>query len=237
MKLLFVCMGNICRSPTAEGVMRHLLREQGLEDDTVVLYTNDHGDMVGKHGLWYKSVMYEDSAGVAMILAGPGVPARGVSATNVSLIDIFPTALEVTGVAPAAEDADLPGVSLLELAREPERRSRIAFSEFHASMSASAIFMVRGDRYKLVYYVGMPPQLFDLEGDPDERSDLSGDPAYADVLAACERDLRAILDPEEIDARARADQQRRVMAVGGPQAIIAGGVKFTHSPPPAQFAH
>lgn len=217
------------------GAVLETLRAEGFEDDTVVVYTNDHGDMVGKHGLWYKSLMYEDSAGVAMIVAGPDVPAGRVSETNVSLIDVFPTALDATGVAPAPEDADLPGVSLLELAREPERRARTAFSEYHASASASAIFMVRGDRFKLVYYVGMPPQLFDLDADPDECHDLSADPAHADALAACERELRAILDPEEVDRLARADQRRRIEAAGGAEVILAEGVKFTHSPPPAEF--
>jgi choline-sulfatase len=209
----------------------------GLTASTRILYTNDHGDMVGKHGLWYKSVMYEDSAGVSMILAGPDIPAGRVSETNVTLVDVFPTALQATGVAPAPEDADLPGVSLLELANDDGRRSRVAFSEYHSSMSASASFMLRDDRYKLIEYVGMPSQLFDLEADPDESHNLADDPAHAETLARLQAALRTICDPDEIDAIAKADQQRRVEAVGGAEAIVAGGVKFTHSPPPSQFAH
>jgi choline-sulfatase len=207
----------------------------GLADSTRILYTNDHGDMVGKHGLWYKSVMYEDSAGVSMILAGPDIPSGKVSQTNVTLVDVFPTALQATGVQPEPEDADLPGLSLIDLANEPERRSRLALSEYHSSMSASASFMLRDDRYKLIYYVGMPRQLFDLEADPDERHNLADDPAHAPTLARLEAALRAICDPEEVDARAKASQQARVEAVGGAEAIIAGGVKFTHSPPPSDY--
>jgi choline-sulfatase len=217
------------------GAVLRALDEAGLTSSTTVLYTNDHGDMVGKHGLWYKSVMYEDSAGASMLLAGPDVPAGKVSETNVSLVDVFPTVLDVAGVEPAPEDADLPGVSLLELANEGSRRSRVAFSEYHSSMSASASFMVREDRYKLIYYVGMPRQVFDLEADPDESHNLADDPAHAAVLARLEAALRAICDPEEIDRQAQADQRRRVEAVGGAEAIIAGGVKFTHSPPPSAY--
>jgi choline-sulfatase len=217
------------------GQVLRALDEAGLTDSTRILYTNDHGDMVGKHGLWYKGVMYEDSAGVSMIVAGPDVPAGKVSQTNVSLVDVFPTALQAAGVEPAPEDADLPGLSLLELASEDGRRSRVAFSEYHSSMSASASFMLRDDRYKLISYVAMPRQLFDLEADPDERHNLADDPALAVVLARLESALRAICDPEEVDRRAQADQRRRVEAVGGAEAIVSGGVKFTHSPPPSQY--
>jgi len=217
------------------GAVLGALKEVGLTDSTRILYTNDHGDMVGKHGLWYKSVMYEDSAGVSMIVAGPDIPAGTVSETNVTLVDVFPTALQATGVRARPEDADLPGRSLIELANEPERRSRVAFSEYHSSMSASASFMLRDDRFKLIYYVGMPRQLFDLEADPDETRNLADDPAYAGVRAELEGRLRAICDPEAIDAEAQADQRKRVEAVGGAEAILAGGVKFTHSPPPHQY--
>ncbi|MGE3909398.1 MAG: sulfatase-like hydrolase/transferase [Chloroflexota bacterium] len=218
------------------GEVLQALDAAGLTESTRILYTNDHGDMVGKHGLWYKSVMYEDSAGVSMILAGPEIPQGKVSQTNVTLVDVFPTALQAAGVAPAAEDGDLPGRSLLELANA-DHVSRYAFSEYHSSMSASASFMLRDDRYKLIEYVGMPSQLFDLEADPDESHNLADDPAHAEVCARLEAALRAICDPAEIDARAKASQHERVEAVGGAEAIISGGVKFTHSPPPAEFVH
>ncbi|MCC7367071.1 MAG: sulfatase-like hydrolase/transferase [Chloroflexi bacterium] len=217
------------------GEVLRALDDAGLTERTRILYTNDHGDMVGKHGLWYKSVMYEDSAGVSMLLAGPDIPEGKVSQTNVTLADVFPTALQVAGVPLQPEDADLPGRSLLELAAA-DHVSRTAFSEFHSSMSATASFMLRDDRYKLIYYVGMPSQLFDLQADPDEAHNLAEDPAHAEALARLEAALRAICDPEAVDAQAQDSQRARVEAVGGAEAILSGGVKFTHSPPPGQFA-
>ncbi|HQX59507.1 MAG TPA: sulfatase-like hydrolase/transferase, partial [Burkholderiaceae bacterium] len=65
------------------GLVLQALDEASLTDSTRILYTNDHGDMVGKHGLWYKSVMYEDSVGVSMIVAGPEIPAGKVKGKNV----------------------------------------------------------------------------------------------------------------------------------------------------------
>ena len=95
--------------------------------------------------------------------------------------------------------------------------------------------MLRDERFKYVYYVGYAPQLFDLQEDPDETRDLGEDSAYTDVRAACERALRRICDPEEVDRRAKADQRRRIDAAGGVEAIIAGGVKVPYTPAPAEF--
>jgi choline-sulfatase len=84
-----------------------------------------------------------------------------------------------------------------------------------------------------VYYVGGPPQLFDLAADPEERHDLAEapGPATAEVLARFEARLRTLLDPEEVDRRAKADQAARVAAFGGREAVLARGT-FANSPTP-----
>jgi choline-sulfatase len=97
--------------------------------------------------------------------------------------------------------------------------------------------MLRTARYKYVYFAGgYPPQLFDMEHDPLEEHDRAGDPIYADVRAACERELRAMCDPEEVDRRAKADQRRLLDANGGLAAVMAGGVKIPYTPAPDAFA-
>ena len=216
------------------GLVLEALKQAGLAEDTRIIYTTDHGEQLGEHGLWWKNSMYEGSAGVPIILAGPDVPAGKVVGTNVSLVDGFPSIVEAVGAELAPEDADLPGESLFALARQDDR-PRTVFSEYHASFSPSGIFMVRGERYKYVHYVGYQPQLFDLVADPDETRDLADDPGYAEALAACERELRAICDPEAVDRRARADQRRRIDAAGGVEAVIAAGVKVPYTPAPEEF--
>jgi choline-sulfatase len=210
------------------------LRAAGLEESTRVIYSTDHGEMLGEHGLWWKSAMYESAVAVPLIVAGPDVPAGKVAGTNAMLVDVFPSILEAVGARPVAEDRDLPGRSLWTLARG-EARPRTAFSEYHAIFSPSGILMVRTARYKYVHYVGYPCQLFDLDVDPEETRDLGTDPAHADLRAACERELRAICDPDAVDRRARADQRRRLEAAGGAAAVLAEGVKIPYTPAPAAF--
>ncbi len=83
--------------------------------------------------------------------------------------------------------------------------------------------MIRNGKYKLVYYAKYEPQLFDLEPDPEELTDLAGDPAFAAVLAECETKLKMICDPQEVDARAKARQAAQLEANGGREAVIARG--------------
>jgi choline-sulfatase len=91
--------------------------------------------------------------------------------------------------------------------------------------------MIRRGRYKYIHYVGYAPMLFDLESDPYERKDLAALPAYREELAACEAQLRAILDPEAVDRMARRDQAAMVEHLGGKDAIMRRGA-VRHSPPP-----
>jgi choline-sulfatase len=216
------------------GRVLQALQDAGLQGETRIIYTTDHGEMLGEHGLWWKSSMYESSVAVPLILAGPDIPVGTVVRTNAALADLFPTIVEGVGARLEPEDADLPGQSLFRLLADGDR-PRTVFSEYHAIFSPSGIFMVRNSRYKYVHYVGYRPQLFDLVTDPEETRDLSTEPAHAEALAACERELRAICDPEEVDRRAKADQCRRLEAAGGASAILAEGVKIPFTPAPGGF--
>ena len=98
------------------GALLGVLDEAGFADDTRVLYTSDHGDMLGNHGVWAKSVMYEDSAGVPMNLSGPGVPAGETVATPGALGDNYQEAGEAVGETLNEDEHGLPGDSLIDLA-------------------------------------------------------------------------------------------------------------------------
>src|SRR5262245_6820269 len=153
------------------GRILRALEQTGLAESTRVIYSSDHGDNLGTRGLWGKSTMYEESAGIPLVMAGPDVPAGNVCPTPVSLVDAFPTIIAGAGAAADPRDAALPGLSLLDIAQGLMPR-RTILSEYHAAGAATGSYMIRHRRYKYIHYVGMPPMLFDLERDPREKVDL-----------------------------------------------------------------
>ena len=203
------------------GEVLNALDTLGLGETTRVVYTSDHGDNVGARGLWGKSNMYEESAGIPLILAGPDIAADAVCDTPVSLLDAYPTVLAATGLAATDEEDDLPGRSWLDIAAAPYDPDRIAFSEYHAAASPSAAFMVRRGNRKLIHYVGYEPELFDLTADPEETVDLAATdrPAVAEFEAI----LRGICDPARIDRLAKDDQNALTDRYGGPVAAFKTG--------------
>jgi choline-sulfatase len=212
------------------GKVLRTLDVTGLAENTRVLYTSDHGDNLGARGLWGKSTMYEEVAGVPLIIKGPDIP-RGVKITTpASHVDTYPFILECAGASvPQAYDTH-PGKSLFRLATGsvPDRS---VLCEYHGMGSTTGAFMIRHGRYKYVHYVAYPPQLFDLEADPEELRDLAADPVYKPVLAECCERLYGICDPAEVDARAKRRQAELIEENGGREAVIKRG-DLGFAPPP-----
>ncbi len=208
------------------------LRDTGLEGDTLVVYTSDHGDNLGTRTFWGKSNMYEEAVGVPLILKGPGIPAGRRVATPVSLVDAYPTIIDAVGETATAEERKLPGTSLLRLL-DGQDADRTVFSEYHAVGSMTGIFMVRFGRYKYVHYDGYRPQLFNLDADPMETRDLALVRGHDALIAEGERRLRAICDPAEVSARAFNDQERRIKELGGAEAVLKRG-SYPYTPAPGE---
>jgi choline-sulfatase len=211
------------------------LRETGLDRTTRVIYASDHGESLGARGVWGKSNLYEESAGIPLIVAGPDVPEGKVCWTPVSLVDGYPSILECLGVTPDPEDTGRPGRSLFQTLSCPDDPGRWVFSEYHAAGAKTAAYMLRRGRFKYIHYVDFPPELFDLEADPEELHDLAPDAAHQGAVREFEALLRGILDPEETDRRAKRDQAALVERHGGREAIINRGT-HTWSPAPGEKA-
>jgi choline-sulfatase len=183
----------------------------------------------GRARLWGKSTFYEESAGVPLIVAGPGV-AREASSQPRFRTSTARRRSRSDGVDPRAGDGPLPGASLFAVAQGASP-ARPVISEYHAIGSAAGAFMLRFGKWKYCHYVAYRPQLFDLESDPEELTDLGDDDRFADVLAQGERLLRSTLDPDAVDARAKKRQQQLLETFGGRDAALArGDLGFTPAP-------
>jgi len=196
------------------------LKAAGLQDNTRIIYTSDHGENAGARGLWGKSVLYEESTGIPMLISGPDVARGVVCDTPVSLVDVYPTIVKATGAEVKPEDQNLPGRCLIDIAAGEPDTERVIFSQYHASASPSGGFMIRKDKFKFNYYVGYQPELFDLQADPEEENDLASDPEYANVCKEYEGLLRNIVNPEAADRQAKDDQNAIIEFHGGREKIL-----------------
>ncbi|RLC56712.1 MAG: hypothetical protein DRI30_05440 [Chloroflexi bacterium] len=204
------------------------LEASGQADNTQIIYTSDHGDMTGNHGIWGKCFMYEDSTGIPMTITGPGIE-PGVNQTPVTLADLASTITQTVGAEVGEVESAWQGRPLQSFidSAEPER---VVISEYHDGGSPCGSYMLRKGPLKLVYFAeGNPPLLFDLQQDPRELSNLADDPAYAQSLQQLIRELYQILDPEAVNELAFADQGKMIESLGGMENIQAMR-SFNHTP-------
>ncbi|MGH9469137.1 MAG: sulfatase family protein [Terriglobia bacterium] len=162
------------------GKVLDALKELGLDRNTIVLYTSDHGEMLGVHGLWQKFVFYEPSAGVPLIFRAPGItPENAVCENLASLVQVFPTLTELCGL---ATPAGLDEVSFAADLREPQTaRARTVFAE-HALPGPRSGYMIRRGDLKYSYYVDDMPELYNLRDDPEEMRNLALQPEHRDTV-------------------------------------------------------
>ncbi len=164
------------------GRIMDALAEAGLAEDTVFMYTSDHGDMAGEHSLWWKDSFYEGSVGVPMIWSCPSRFQQNARPDAVTgLLDVGPTLTDLAGADPLPGARGHSLVPLLESDGDAADWPDTAFAETYAIGQRPAR-MLRSGRWKLVVYHGSEhPQLFDMVADPDETNDLGTDPEYAEI--------------------------------------------------------
>ncbi len=201
------------------------LEQAGLQDDTQIIYTSDHGFSCGDHYIFGLFHFFEESLGVPLIMAGPGVPSGTTVSQPVSHVDLCPTILESAGLEPT-------GQSLWPLLNGQGESRDPVFAEYHGTGTLTGGYVLRDGAMKLVTFVGLEPQLFDLARDPEESRDLAGDPAMAPVLERMLRALRARIDPEAVDRMAKQAQEALIAQHGGKAEVLRAKQGFSYSPPP-----
>jgi choline-sulfatase len=195
------------------GELLAALRDAGLADETIVLFTADHGEMLGERGLWFKMSFHEPSARVPLIVSAPGrVLARRV-AEPVSLLDLAPTLLELADD-PRAEELDPDGTSLAPLidGRAVSGPAAVV-AEYLAEGVSSPALMIRRGAHKFVSCAGDPDQLYDLDNDPLELVNLAERRTGADLRDAFRAALAERWDVAVLEQRVLESQlERRLVA-------------------------
>jgi arylsulfatase A-like enzyme len=149
------------------------LKESGQYDNTLIVFTSDHGLAIGSHGLFGKQNLYDHSMHSPLIMAGPGIGAGKKSDALCYLLDLFPTLGELCSV-PAPEGSEGKSLAPVLAGKEKTRRD-VLFTAYTKVNRA-----IRDDRWHLIVYPQVhKTQLFDLQNDPAETKDLAGDPAHA----------------------------------------------------------
>ena len=190
-----VYMGLIKQIDDQLGVLSRFMEQRGLLDNTLIVFTSDHGDYLGDHWMGEKDLFHEPSVKIPLIICDPSPEADSARGTVcdelVESIDLIPTFLEELGADPTEQSHRLEGRSLMAFLRglHPAQWRRFAISEYDYALQPftarlgiaprdANLFMVADKRWKLVHAPGFRPMLYDLETDPNEFRDLGADPAF-----------------------------------------------------------
>jgi choline-sulfatase len=163
------------------GKMLAALESTGALERTLIVFTSDHGDALGDHGLVYKSFFYEPIAHVPLLARGPGVARGGRCASLISTLDLVPLFYRTCGI---SAPPTVQGIDPTPALEDPSQTLRT-----HVCSELMGRAMVRDDRFKYVHYHDHSCELYDLQHDRQEQQNLASDPAYANELAR----LRALL--------------------------------------------
>ncbi len=188
------------------GEVYRCLEETHQLDNTYVIFTSDHGESLGEHGMWLKNNLYEGPVHIPLLISGPGLPKGKTIESPVGHVDLIATILQLSGTQPAKE---LRGTSFMPLIDgKKDGGPQFVYSDSHSEGNPTGSFMVRKGNWKLLHFSYYEDYLFDLKNDPGEMNNRIDDPEVKDVAA----DLRAILyrtvNPEEVTERAFALQEK-----------------------------
>jgi choline-sulfatase len=196
------------------GKLRRTLEECGLVDDTTILFTSDHGDMLGERGLWYKMSFLEWSCRIPLVIWNPNQFSARRATQPVSHVDILPTLIDIavttTNQAPPEIIDPWNGQSLNSICHGDDSANMdCAISEYLAEGTGEPMLMIRSDRYKFIRCATDPDLLFDLDNDADELVNLAQSPAHAAVMQRFNDQAMNHWDAATIKQRVIDDQDRR----------------------------
>jgi choline-sulfatase len=190
------------------GRLMAALRSSGLAEDTIVVLTSDHGEMLGERGLWYKMSFFEGASRVPLVIASPGRFAARRIAASVSLVDLMPTLIDISGGNAQSLGVALDGRSLAAHLGGGAGHDE-AIGEYLAEGVIAPMVMIRRDAFKFIHSPADPDLLFDLSRDPGERDNLAGRVEHTSLVAALRAEVAKRWDLATLDAEVRESQRQR----------------------------
>ena len=199
--------GNISYIDDLIGGILETLKACEFDEETIVMFVSDHGDMLGEKGLWFKMSFFEGSSRVPLMIHAPGKFSASTVTDAASTLDVFPTLVDLAG---AEVPDDLDGISLVP-ALSGNSETRQIFCEYAAEGSIAPMVMLREGAYKMNVCPADEDLLFNVEEDPEESRNLSDDPAYADVLASMRASIESSYDLDAFNDDVMVSQKRRLV--------------------------
>jgi choline-sulfatase len=201
--------GNISYVDDKIGELLKALKDTGLDENTIIVFSGDHGDMLGERGLWYKMSWFESSARVPMIVHAPERFSPRRVAASVSTMDLLPTFLDLaTGGEHDGTVTPIEGRSLVPHLNGGEGHDEV-IGEYMGEGAISPLLMIRRGNFKFVHAPGDPDQLFDLSRDPQEVTNLVGSPEHAELVEALRQEIAEGWDLDQVTEDVLWSQRRR----------------------------
>jgi choline-sulfatase len=191
------------------GALLRTLKECEFDADTLVLFTSDHGDMLGERGLWYKMTWHENACRVPLVVGFPSDLTPRRVAESISTVDLLPTLVEIAhGGSDVSYATPVDGRSLLSHLAGGEGHDE-ALGEYFAEGAIAPLLMIRRGRLKYIRSKPDPQQLYDVVADPLEQTNLAADPLYSSTLANFRNEALNRWNEEDLRVQVIASQRRR----------------------------
>ena len=215
------------------GSVLETLKAVGADRNTLIVFTSDHGDMLGERSMWFKKHFFEPSLRVPLFVYAPWIQSQRVQ-EHASLVDLLPTFASAASDSNWEDSVDpLAGTNLLTLLdRGNPAPTRAVYAEYLAEAALAPIFMIQRGTFKYICSTADPTLMFDVATDPDELVNLAGDATHAERLAAFAEEANTVWDAEQIHRDILKSQRRRRLV----RAAHAQGteVRWNHGEQPGE---
>jgi choline-sulfatase len=203
--------GNVTALDNRVGQVLDQLERSKLRDNTIVIFTSDHGRSLGEHGLWFHNEPTDNSTRVPIIMAGPGIPASKRISNPVAHVDLFPTMAALGG---GTLPSGLRGHSLLPMLEgRMGDHPGYAYSELHAEGTCTGSFIIRKGKWKYIHYTYYDSLLFNMETDPGEMKNVIATDEGKRVSKELHAILTSLVDPTAVTERAFAEQEKKLQDI------------------------